>query len=236
MSYLSSIQKKTILKKVFDTLFAHYGPQHWWPGDTPFEIAVGAILTQNTNWRNVESAIRSLKAKECLSPRAISRISSSKLGNMIRSSGFYNVKAKRLKAFVQFLMDHYDGSIEKMKRRRMDTLRRELLGIKGIGAETCDSILLYALGKPVFVIDAYTRRILLRHGIIDQRAPYDEIQELFEHHLRRDVKLYNEYHALLVKLGKEYCRVSSPRCDGCPLNTINIRGADPSFVLGSDPT
>jgi endonuclease-3 related protein len=218
LSRLTSKHKKTILIRVFDTLLAHYGHQHWWPGDTPFEISIGAILTQNTSWRNVERAIACLKDQRCLSVRAIFTISQAKLGQLIRSSGFYTIKAKRLKAFVQFLVDRYGGNIEKMKHKRVDVLREELLGVKGIGDETADSILLYALEKPVFVIDAYTRRIFSRHGLIDQRAAYGEIKDLFEQHLAKDVKRYNEYHALLVKLGKERCRAQHPLCDGCPLN------------------
>ncbi len=218
MSRLTSKRRKKIFVRVFDTLIAHYGHQHWWPGDTPFEVSVGAILTQNTSWRNVEYAIACLKDHNCLSVQAISAVSQAKLGQMIRSSGFYTIKAKRLKAFVQFLVEHYGGSIKKMKHKRVDVLRKELLRVKGIGDETADSILLYALRKPVFVIDAYTRRIFSRHGFIDQHAAYDEIQELFEQHLEKDVKRYNEYHALLVRLGKERCRAHHPLCDGCPLN------------------
>ncbi len=217
MSHLSSTHKKPILKHIFDALFTYYGPQYWWPGESPFEIAVGAILTQNTNWRNVEIAIVSLKKQRCLSPEEIYHISSAKLGKLIRSAGFYNIKAKRLKEFVLFLMDNYDGEIPKMKRRRVNVLRRELLAVRGIGPETCDSILLYAVEKPVFMVDAYTRRILLRHDLIAENATYDEVKGLFEANLKRGVKLFKEYHALLVRLAKDRCRAKKPICDGCPL-------------------
>lgn len=224
MSHRSSAHKKPILKHIFDALFTYYGPQHWWPGDSPFEIVVGAILTQNTNWRNVEIAIARLKKQRCLSPEEISHISLAKLGRLIQSAGFYNIKAKRLKEFVLFLMDNYDGEILKMKQRRVNVLRRELLTVRGIGPETCDSILLYALEKPEFVVDAYTRRILLRHGLIAKNATYEEVKRLFEANLKREVKLYNEYHALLVRLGKDRCKAKNPMCDGCPLEkTVGSR-------------
>jgi endonuclease-3 related protein len=198
-------------------LYATYGPQHWWPGSSPFEIAVGAILTQNTSWVNVERAIANLKEHECLSPQAIHCMSVKKLGDLIRSSGFYNIKAMRLKEFVTFLMEQYDGEIERMKRIKRGPLREELLGIRGIGPETGDSIMLYALGKAVFVVDGYTRRILSRHGLIKGDTSYEAIQTLFESNLKRNVNHYNEYHALLVKLAKERCRARDPVCDGCPL-------------------
>jgi endonuclease-3 related protein len=202
---------------MFDVLFAFYGPQHWWPGDTPFEIIIGAILTQNTNWRNVESALKNLKRRERLSAAGIHATSTARLAALIRPAGYYHVKAARVKEFVRFFLDTYNGEIKRMKRRRADSLRKEFLAIKGIGEETCDSILLYALGKPVFVIDAYTRRIFSRHGFIEEDATYSEIQDLFESNLRGDAKLYNEYHALLVRLGKERCRRRNPICEGCPL-------------------
>jgi endonuclease-3 related protein len=203
--------------RIFDALFTFYGPQHWWPGETPFEIAIGAILAQNTNWRNAERAITNLKKNGLLLPEGLHRISIPRLGKLIRSAGFYNIKAKRVKHFVTFLMSNYDGAMGKMRHGRLSSLRKELLGIKGIGPETCDSILLYALEKPVFVIDGYTRRILSRHGLIKNDASYDEIRELFESNLKRSIKCYNEYHALLVKLAKEKCRAKNPLCDGCPL-------------------
>lgn len=220
MSRSKSLSDISFQRLIFRELLARYGPQHWWPGDTPFEIALGAILTQNTSWRNVEIAIDNLKKEGCLSPPALSRMSAERLGRLIRSAGFYRIKAKRVKEFVRFLMRRYDGAMGKMKRRKPGFLREELLQIKGIGPETCDSILLYALQKPVFVVDAYTRRILSRHGLIGEHAPYDEIQRFFETGLERDAKVFNEYHALLVRLGKERCRSKHPRCDGCPLEKI----------------
>jgi endonuclease-3 related protein len=201
-------------------LLSYYGPQHWWPGESPFEIIVGAILTQNTNWRNVEAAIANLKRKGLLSASGIHGISTARLGILIRPAGYYNVKAERVKEFVRFFMHTYKGEIERMKRRRGNSLRKELLAIKGIGQETCDSIMLYALGKPVFVVDAYTKRILLRHGIIAENSSYDDIKGLFESSLRRDAKFFNEYHALLVRVGKERCKTRNPLCQDCPLENI----------------
>lgn len=205
------------LLEIYNRLYGFYGPQHWWPGDTPFEIAVGAILTQNTNWANVEKAIDNLKAANALNPKRLMEMPVEKLALLIRPAGYFNIKAKRLKAFIEFLMNNYKGSMKKMRRDETDSLRKKLLLINGIGPETADSILLYALDKPLFVIDAYTRRVLSRHGIMDFNAPYDEYQRLFHEELDEDVSLFNEYHALFVKVGKEFCR-PEPRCNDCPLN------------------
>lgn len=205
------------LLKIYNKLFSFYGPQHWWPGDTPFEIAVGAILTQNTNWANVEKAIDNLKAANALNPKRLMEMPVEKLALLIRPAGYFNIKAKRLKAFVEFLMNNYKGSMKKMRQEETNSLRKKLLSVNGIGPETADSILLYALDKPVFVIDAYTRRVLSRHKIMDFNASYDEYQRLFHEELDEDVSLFNEYHALFVKVGKEFCR-PRPRCNNCPLN------------------
>lgn len=205
------------LREIYQKLFRSLGPQHWWPGETPFEIAVGAILTQNTNWGNVEKAIGSLKKYRALSARVIHETSVKKLAGLIRPAGYFNVKALRLKSFIGFLMDAYQGSMKKMEDEDMNSLREKLLRINGIGPETADSILLYALEKPVFVIDAYTKRALWRHGIMEYNKSYKEFQDLFHSQLQRDVKLFNEYHALFVRVGQTYCKRKEPLCDKCPL-------------------
>jgi len=207
------------LKKIYDLLFERFGPQHWWPGDTPFEVTVGAILTQNTNWSNVERAIANLKKERLLSPDKLHALAPAKLAEMIRPAGYFNIKAKRLKNFLDWLFENYAGELKNLEKIPTDVLRCELLSIKGVGQETADSILLYALDRPVFVVDAYTARIASRHHLLDEGADYGEIQELFESNLPADVNLFNEYHALLVRLGKEFCR-PTPRCHSCPLNHL----------------
>ena len=207
---------KDILKKIYRTLYQTYGPRQWWPGETSFEVMVGAILTQNTSWRNVEKAIQKLKGKGVLNPEGIHHLKRSELARLIKSSGYYRIKTDRLKSFIDFLFEEYEGDLKRMKRKRLGELREKLLGVKGIGPETADSILLYGLKKPIFVIDAYTKRILSRHGIISEKASYEEVQKLFMGHLPCDEKLFNEYHALLVYLGKTVCK-KVPRCDICPL-------------------
>jgi endonuclease-3 related protein len=210
---------KHLLMKIYRRLYRAYGPRNWWPGETPFEVMVGAILTQNTSWRNVEKAIQKLKGKGVLNPEGIHRLKKSQLAPLIKSSGYFRIKADRLKSFLNFLFEEYDGDLKKMGRERLIELREKLLGVKGIGPETADSILLYGLKKPIFVIDAYTRRILSRHGMITEKASYEEVQRLFMDHLRLDEKLFNEYHALLVYLGKTVCK-KKPKCDGCPLKGV----------------
>jgi endonuclease-3 related protein len=182
---------------------------------------VGAILTQNTSWRNVEKAIQKLKGKGLLNAKGIRQLKKSKLALSIKSSGYFRIKADRLKSFVDFLFEEYNGNIKKMGRERLGKLREKLLGVKGIGPETADSILLYGLKKPIFVVDAYTKRILSRHGLISEKASYEEVQRLFMGHLPCDEKLFNEYHALLVYLGKTVCK-KSPRCELCPLMSLEL--------------
>jgi len=211
-----------IIMEIYDRLFKAYGPRHWWPGETPFEVMVGAILTQNTSWSNVEKAIQRLKWKGVLSSEGIHQLRKSQLASLIKPSGYYRIKADRLKAFVFFLVKNYNGDIERMRKEDLGTLRPKLLEVKGIGPETADSILLYGLKKSIFVVDAYTQRILSRHGIISERATYEEIQEVFMNHLSVDEKLFNEYHALLVHLGKTVCK-KIPRCDQCPIRGIEQR-------------
>ncbi len=207
------------LLSIYDRLYSHFGPQHWWPGETPFEVAVGAILTQNTNWGNVEKAILNLKKEGKLNAPALYKLPQEKLSLLIRPAGYFNIKAKRLKHFVSFLMEYYGGRISNMRREDTETIRGRLLGVNGIGPETADSIILYALEKPVFVIDAYTKRILSRHNIMDHDKIYDSFQRLFHSTLRRDVHLFNEYHALFVMAAKEYCR-TKPLCSMCPLQGV----------------
>ena len=206
------------LLQIYRLMYRRLGPQGWWPGRTRFEIIVGAILTQNTNWGNVKKAIRNLKRSRALSPKALSTLSPQRLAGLIRPAGYFQVKARRLRNFLQFLAKRYAGSLPRMFQEESEKLREALLQVSGIGPETADSILLYAGSMPVFVVDAYTKRIFSRHRLIRDQASYHEVQALFMHHLSRDVKLYNEYHALLVAVGKTYCR-STPRCSSCPLRS-----------------
>jgi endonuclease-3 related protein len=196
-----------------------HGPQHWWPGDTPFEIMTGAVLTQNTNWLNVSKAINNLKNAGLLDPEKLLR-NKKKVSQLVKPSGFYRLKGERLLAFCEYYVTRYKANTEKMKKRNLKILRNELISIKGIGKETADSILLYALDRPVFVVDAYTRRIFSRHGYFAYDDSYDEIRLLFERDLPRKSKIYNEYHALLVKLGKTRCKKNEPLCNNCPLQHV----------------
>lgn len=206
--------------EAYRRLFDAFGPQHWWPGETPFEVIVGAVLTQNTSWRNVEKAIARLREADVLSPRRLIALSQAELEELIRPAGYFRVKAERLRRVVRWIVDRYDGRVENLSAAPCDRLRAELLAINGIGPETADSILLYALGKPVFVVDAYTKRIASRHGWIDAEADYHALQAFFTDNLPEDVGLYNEYHALLVRVGKDYCRKQRPICSQCPLQEL----------------
>lgn len=207
-----------MLPKIYNTLYKTFGPQHWWPGDSAFEIIIGAILTQNTNWRNVEKAILNLKAAHALTPLALNKINVNKLAVLIRPAGYFNVKAKRIKNFLAFLFHEYAGNLKKMAQEDTATLRAKLLAVNGIGPETADSILLYAFKRKVFVIDAYTKRMLYRHGFVSRTADYHAMQELMEGAVSGNARVYNEYHALIVKLAKDYCR-TKPRCEACPLKS-----------------
>jgi endonuclease-3 related protein len=208
------------LDSFYDALFAAHGPQHWWPGRTPFEVVVGAILVQNTSWTNVRSAIENLRRERLLTPRAIEIVSARRLARLIRSSGYFRQKTKKLKNFVRFLRSEYQGSLAKMTRAPTPTLREQLLAVHGIGPETADSILLYAAKHLVFVVDAYTRRLLERHGLANAGLEYEDVQELFVRSLSPDVALYNEFHALIVHTGKHFCRPRNPRCGECPLKFL----------------
>ncbi len=206
--------------QVYQILSNHFGKQEWWPTTTTnpkFEIVIGAILTQQTSWRNVEKAIRNLKSRGLLLARRLSSIELSELETLIKPSGFYKVKARRLKNFLRFLFINYDGDLEKLLRQPTRRLRQELLSINGIGKETADSIILYAAEKPIFVVDAYTFRMCERLGITDSKN-YDTVQKLFQDELPKDKNLFKEFHALIVELGKNYCK-KKPKCEECPLNS-----------------
>jgi endonuclease-3 related protein len=211
-----------ILYEIYERLFAHFGPQNWWPADTPFEICVGAILTQNASWKNVKIAINNLKKKNLLDPFKLYEIPLETLSQIIKPSGFYNIKAKRLKNFVKFLIENYQGDLNILFSKGLEKAREELFSIKGLGKETVDSILLYAGNFPIFVVDAYTYRILHRHSLVPEEATYEEIQALFMENLPQDHQLFNEFHALLVACGKNFCKKKEPLCETCPLKTINI--------------
>ncbi len=210
---------RTILKTLYRSLLDSFGPQDWWPGETPFEVMVGAILTQNTNWRNVERAIDNLKEADLIDPRALHNCPVEKLATLIRPAGYFNVKARRLKALVDWLITRHDGSVRDALTGDIEDCRAELLRINGVGPETADSILLYAGNHASFVVDAYTRRILSRHGLCAPQASYDEIKSLFEDALPHDAQLFNEYHALLVYLGKQHCK-PKPECGSCPVANV----------------
>jgi endonuclease-3 related protein len=207
------------LTKMYELLFGRFGPQHWWPGETQFEIIIGAILTQNTSWANVEKAIENLKTTKALSAKALYRMNHDELATLIKPAGYFNIKAKRLKTFLTWLFDEYDGLLENIEQISTARLREELLNIKGIGPETADSILLYAFERPVFVVDAYTARVMTRHALVESGCDYEQLQQLFQSNLAEDVGMFNEYHALLVRVGKEFCRPKA-RCSCCPLEKL----------------
>ncbi len=209
--------------EAYRRLYKRFGAQGWWPADNPFEVIVGAILTQNTSWKNVERALANLKRERLLTPERLHSIPLARLARLIRPSGYFNVKARRLSAFLEFFFKEYGGDLEKMGAVPTRRLREQLLGVWGIGPETADSILLYALDRPVFVVDAYTRRVLSRHGVARLDAGYEEIRRLFEDRLPGKSALFNEYHALIVRVGKELCR-KTPQCDSCPLKPLLPRG------------
>ena len=209
-----------VLKKIYQRLFTQYGPQSWWPAKTRFEVIVGAILTQNTSWTNVEKAIENLRRARVLNPSAFKNIPVDILSRLIKPAGYFNVKARRLKNFVEFLFKEYNGQLQRMSQEPVGKLRPRLLSVNGIGEETADSILLYALDKPVFVVDAYTKRFLSRHRLIEEDADYHEVQKEFTRALPKDIQLFNEYHALIVRLGKEFCKTKA-LCEICPLKDVH---------------
>ena len=206
--------------EIYNILLSTFGPQNWWPAETELEMMVGAILTQNTSWNNVEKAILNLKEKSLLSIQKLSQIPAPILAEYIRPAGYYNLKVKRLKNLINFIVDRYNGDINTLFSLDTEAIREELLTVKGIGLETADSIVLYGAGRPIFVVDTYTHRILTRHGLIEEEAGYNDLQSFFMDNLPNDVELFKEYHALIVKTGKDFCRRES-RCSECPLDSLN---------------
>ena len=213
-----------MLTEVYRRLFDAFGPQHWWPGETPFEVMVGAVLTQNTNWQNVERAIKNLREADVLEPLALYDVPVEELEDLIRPAGYFRVKAKRLRALLELLVERYGGSIEAMFAVGLLELRRQLLEVNGVGPETADSILLYAGELPTFVVDAYTYREFARHGWIGFDAEYDQIQDYVQSELPQEAPMYNEFHALLVRLGKDFCKKTNPKCAECPLRELLPKG------------
>jgi len=211
------------LKAIYRALYRAYGPQHWWPGDTPFEVMVGAVLTQNTAWTNVEKAMANLKRERLLTPARMFDTEPKKLASLIRQCGYFNIKTKRLRHLLSFIHTCYSGSLKRMFSADPELLRRQLLEVNGIGPETADAILLYAGEKPFFVVDAYTKRIFSRQGLIAGNADYHDLQGLFMDNLPHDARFYNEYHALIVRIGKEHCKKTKPRCSGCPLRCVRVQ-------------
>ena len=222
MTNLLSRPSTVTPSKIYKKLNKFYGPQGWWPGRSRLETIVGAILTQNTSWSNVEKAIKNLKNEGLLSsPSRLHNVSMQKLARLIHPAGYYNVKSRRLKNFTKFLIANYNGKLDKLAKVKTHRLRQELLAVNGIGPETCDSILLYAFKRPVFVVDAYTKRIFSRHGLFDNDLAYGSVQKKFMNNLPSDEEVFNEYHALLVRLAKDHCK-TKPICGNCPLRDIKM--------------
>ena len=211
---------RSLLLEIYERLYSTLGPSGWWPGETPLEIIVGAILTQNTSWRNVEQALVRLQEQGVLSVESLTQIGEDRLAEMVRPAGTYRVKARRLKNFFRFLREEYQGRIEALVEPPLEMLRDQLLGVRGVGPETADSILLYALGRPTFVVDAYTYRIFSRHRLIPEESDYEGLRSFFMDALPEEVPLYNEFHALIVRTGKAYCRKKAPLCGDCPLREL----------------
>ena len=215
------MNRDNIYLEVYQKLFDHFGPQKWWPGDSPFEIMVGAVLTQNTNWLNVSKAINNLKEAELLRYDSLKLLSVDEIASYIRPSGYYNLKAKRLKNLLDMIEEVYFGELHLFLEDSLGNGRDNLLSVKGVGPETADSILLYACGQPTFVIDNYTHRVFSRHQLVDEETDYESMQDVFVSHLPDDVKLFNEYHALIVQVASSYCKKTNPLCRECPLQGIN---------------
>ncbi len=218
-----SLTQATLLN-MYTAMLDRLGPSHWWPGRTPFEVCVGAILTQNTNWNNVEKAIENLRFKELLDPVSLFQIDRDYLSELIRPAGYYRIKADRLRNFLNFLRENTGFRLKRLQEEGTSELREKLLRVKGIGAETADSILLYALHKPSFVVDNYTARILGRHDMVRQNIGYEELRALFMDNLPKDIYIYQEFHALLVRLGNKWCRKKYGLCSDCPLSFLPSTG------------
>jgi len=206
--------------EIYNLLFTAFGPQNWWPAETDLEMMIGAILTQNTSWSNVEKAIQNLKEKDLVSEKGLRDIPAPILAEYIRPAGYYNLKVRRLKNLISLIHDKHDGDLNSLFSLDTETIRKELLSVKGIGLETADSMILYGAGRALFVVDTYTHRILSRHNLIEEEAGYFEVQMLFMDTLPHDVELFKEFHALLVKTGKDFCR-RKPLCPDCPLEKVN---------------
>ena len=222
---------RSLLMGMYAAMAGHFCPCRWWPGDSPFEVVVGAVLTQNTAWRNVEKALARLRALDALRPAALWALPPEVLQEALRPSGFFRLKAERLRNLLDYMRSFAgwdtppgDASLDFMRSRPGEELRRELLAVRGIGPETADCILLYALGHPSFVADAYTRRIFSRHGLLPEDASYERMRDFFMQALPLDTKLFNEYHALVVRTGNTFCRKSVPLCSQCPLQRFSTHG------------
>ena len=207
------------LNEIYERLLKAYGPQKWWPAENPVEVMVGAVLTQNTNWQGVEKAIANLKKHGLLSQAKLHHISTEELAECIKAAGYFNLKARRLKNLIAMVAEAFGGDLEAMGQMETGRLRQELLLVNGVGPETADSILLYAFHRPIFVVDTYTYRVTSRHGLIEEEVNYQALQDLFMEHLTLDVNMFNEYHALLVRVGKLHCKRKA-RCQGCPLEPL----------------
>jgi endonuclease-3 related protein len=216
---------KRRLLRLYGALLARFGRQRWWPGRTPYEVAVGAVLTQHTAWANAARALAALRARRLLSPERVAGLRAAELARVIRPAGTYRLKARRVQTLTRWLLERVSGSFDRMRRMPLASLRRSLLEIPGLGPETADAILLYAAGRPVFVADAYARRILARHRLLTPQARYEDARAWLEAHLPSDPALFNEFHALLVAVGKSHCR-TVPRCQDCPLR-FDLRGRSP---------
>ena len=212
--------KKKTINRIYALLEDYFGDLRWWPADSDFEVIVGAVLTQNTAWCNVEKAIKNLKREKVLTPAKIAEMNAARLSRLIRSSGYHRLKAQRLKEISRFIVRECKGKLFRLKSKDITTLREKLLAVKGIGPETADSILIYALEKPVFVVDAYTKRIFSRHALIAEGASYDEVQSLVHGSFPKKRRALNQYHALLVETGKRFCKKSTPLCKECPLAVL----------------
>lgn len=211
------MKKREELLEIYDSLLNAFGHRNWWPAESPFEVIIGAILTQNVSWRNAARAIDGLKAAGLMSPEALRASSPQEIAPLIRPSRFYNMKAVKVKSFIDFFYREYGGDLETMATEDPATLRIKLLAVKGLGQETVDCILLYACGKPVFVVDAYTKRILTRYGAFEKDPSYEDIQKYFMAGLPEDIDLYNDFHAQIVHLGHTTCIPVNPGCSSCPI-------------------
>jgi endonuclease III related protein len=223
-------RRRHVLRRAYELMRGRFGHRHWWPGETPFEVCVGAILTQNTSWGNVERAIANLKAARVLEPKQLFALDETKLAELIRPAGYFNVKARRLRSFLRVLVEVFDGDLKQLFTGETPVVRQQLLAINGVGPETADSMLLYAAGHHSFVIDAYTRRIFLRHSWCATDAGYDDLKQQCESALNQkpsaqQLDYWQDYHAQLVTVGKHFCRARAMHCRGCPLQPLLPKNA-----------